>query len=107
MTTFDHREHGFEQQFAHDEELRFRVHVRRNHMLGLWAAERLQMKGKAAEDYAAALAGADLAKFQDDEVADRIARDFAGKGVTIDKREIRRQMDQLLLAAKREIGGRR
>ena len=41
MTTFDKREEGFEQQFAHDEELRFKATARRNKLLGLWAAEKL------------------------------------------------------------------
>ena len=39
MTTFDKREEGFEKQFAHDEELKFKAGARRNRMLGLWAAE--------------------------------------------------------------------
>ena len=38
MTTFDKREEGFEKQFAHDEELRFKAMARRNKLLGLWAA---------------------------------------------------------------------
>ncbi|MGE5771101.1 MAG: ATPase inhibitor subunit zeta, partial [Hyphomicrobiales bacterium] len=37
-TTFDKREEGFEKQFAHDEELRFKAMARRNKMDGLWAA---------------------------------------------------------------------
>ena len=38
-TTFDKREEGFEKQFAHDEELRFKATARRNKLLGLWAAD--------------------------------------------------------------------
>jgi len=30
MTTFDKREEGFEKQFAHDEELKFKATARRN-----------------------------------------------------------------------------
>ena len=41
MTTFDKREEGFEKQFAHDEELRFKANARRNKLLGLWAAEKM------------------------------------------------------------------
>ena len=41
MTTFDKREEGFEKQFAHDEELKFKATARRNKLLGLWAAEKL------------------------------------------------------------------
>ena len=52
MTTFDKREEGFEQQFAHDEELRFKATARRNKLLGLWAAEKLGLTGAEAEDYA-------------------------------------------------------
>jgi len=34
MSEFDKREEGFEKQFAHDEELRFKATARRNKMLG-------------------------------------------------------------------------
>ena len=34
MTTFDKREEGFEQQFAHDEARRFKATARRNRLLG-------------------------------------------------------------------------
>ena len=52
MTTFDKREEGFEQQFAHDEELKFKATARRDKLLGLWAAEKLGLTGPAAEAYA-------------------------------------------------------
>ena len=49
-TTFDKREEGFEKQFAHDEELRFKAMARRNKMLGLWAAEHARQKRDADAD---------------------------------------------------------
>ena len=52
MTTFDKREEAFEQQFAHDEELRFKATARRNKLVGLWAAEKLGLQGADAEGYA-------------------------------------------------------
>src|SRR5580693_8303810 len=51
MTTFDKREEAFEQQFAHDEELRFKATARRNKLLGLWAAEKLGLAGAEADSY--------------------------------------------------------
>jgi hypothetical protein len=39
MTTFDNREQAFENKFAHDEEMLFKITARRNKLLGLWAAE--------------------------------------------------------------------
>ena len=44
MTTFDKREEGFEKQFAHDEEVKFKATSRRNKLFGLWAAEKLGYK---------------------------------------------------------------
>ena len=38
MTTFNDREKGFENKFAHDEEMQFKAAARRNKLLGLWAA---------------------------------------------------------------------
>ena len=52
MTTFDKREEGFEKQFAVDEELKFKATARRNKMLGLWAAAKLELSGAEAEAYA-------------------------------------------------------
>src|ERR1700742_1201310 len=60
MTTFDKREEGFEKQFAHDEELRFKATARRNKLLGLWAAEKLGVSGPAADAYAKEVVAADF-----------------------------------------------
>ena len=60
MTTFDKREEGFEKQFAHDEELRFKAVARRNKMLGLWAAGVLGKSGADAAAYARAVVLADF-----------------------------------------------
>jgi hypothetical protein len=60
MTTFDKREEGFEQQFAHDEELRFKATARRNKLLGLWAAEKLGLRDAEAESYAKSVVMRDI-----------------------------------------------
>jgi hypothetical protein len=52
MTTFDKREEGFEKQFAHDEDLKFKAMARRNKLLGLWAAEKMGLTGAEADAYA-------------------------------------------------------
>src|SRR6202020_1022864 len=51
MTTFDKREEGFEKQFAHDEELKFKATARRDRLLGQWAAEKLGITGAEADAY--------------------------------------------------------
>ncbi len=103
MTTFDKREEGFEKQFAHDEELRFRATARRNKMLGLWAAGKLGLSGAEAESYAKAVVMADLEEVGDNDVFRKIRKDFDAKGVTESDHQIRRTMDELMAKAVADI----
>jgi hypothetical protein len=96
MTTFDKREEGFEKQFAHDEELRFKASARRNKLLGLWAAEQLGLADADAQAYAKEVVMADLEEAGDDDVFRKIRRDFDSKGVQQSDHQIRRTMDELM-----------
>jgi hypothetical protein len=99
-TTFDKREEGFEKQFAHDEELRFKAMARRNKMLGLWAAGVLGKSGDDAEAYAKEVV---LAEFEsgDKDVAHKVIKDLGPKGVT--EEQIRKRMTELLAEAVAQI----
>ena len=103
MTTFDKREEGFEKQFAHDEELKFKATARRNKLLGLWAAEQLGLKGPEAEAYAKAYVVADLESTGDHDMFGRIRTDFDAKGVILSDHQIRRTIDELTARAMSEI----
>jgi hypothetical protein len=106
MTNFDKREEGFEKQFAHDEELKFKATARRNKLLGLWAAERLALSGAEAEAYANALVVADLDSTGDHDVFARLRKDFDAKGVNLSDHQIRRTIDELTAQAVKEIKAR-
>src|SRR3954452_4159932 len=103
MTTFDKREEGFEKQFAHDEELRFKANARRNKLLGLWAAEKLGITGAEADAYAKEVVVADLESAGDGDVFGKIRKDFDAKGVAQSDHQIRRTMDELMAAAVNQI----
>ena len=103
MTTFDKREEGFEKQFAHDEELRFKANARRNKMLGLWAAEKLGKTGPDAEAYAKDVVMADFEEAGDHDVFRKIRKDFDAKGVAESDHQIRRTMDELMAKAVADI----
>src|ERR1700759_5088435 len=98
MTTFDKREEAFEQQFAHDEELKFKATARRNKLLGLWAAEKLGLSGAEADSYALSVVMADFEE-ADHDVAHRIRRDFDAKGVQQSDHQIARTMSELMAQA--------
>jgi hypothetical protein len=101
MTTFDKREEGFEKQFAHDEELRFKAMARRNKMLGLWAAGVLGKSGADAEAYAKEVVLADFEEAGDNDVLHKVLKDLQSKGVT--EQQIRAQMTELLTQAVEQI----
>ena len=103
MTTFDKREEDFEQQFAHDEELKFKATARRNKLLGLWAAEKLGLKGAEADSYALAVVMADLEASGDHDVTRKIRRDFDAKGVAQSDHQISRTMTELMAKAVADI----
>jgi hypothetical protein len=103
MTTFDKREEGFEKKFAHDEELRFKANARRNKMLGLWAAEKLGLTGADADAYAKEVVLADFEQAGDDDVFQKIRKDFDAKNVAQSDHQIRRTMVDLMEHAIEQI----
>jgi hypothetical protein len=103
MTTFDKREEAFEQQFAHDEELRFKATARRNKLLGLWAAEKMGIKGAEADSYALSVVMADFEEPGEHDVARKIRKDFDAKGVAQSDHQISRTMSELMAKAVADI----
>ena len=103
MTTFDKREEGFEKQFAHDEELKFKALARRNKLLGLWAAEKLGLTGAEAEAYAKEVVMSDFEEAGDHDVFRKVRKDFDAKGVAQSDQQLRQMMDQLLRDAVAQI----
>ena len=99
MTTFDKREEGFEKQFAHDEELRFKATARRNKLLGHWAAEKLGLSGAEADAYAKSVVMADFEEPGDHDVLRKIRKDFDDKCVEQSDHQISRVMSELMAKA--------
>ncbi|MDV7272214.1 DUF1476 domain-containing protein [Thioclava sp. A2] len=100
MTTFDDREHAFENKFAHDAELRFKAEARRNKLVGQWAAELLGKSGDAAEAYVKEVVAADFKEAGDEDVIAKLAADLDGKA---DDVAIRAKMAECLAEAKRQV----
>ncbi len=103
MTNFNEREKGFEAKFKHDEELRFKVVVRRNKLLGLWAAGLMGLEGEAVEAYAKDVVRSDFEAPGDDDVLRKVLDDLTGKGIEASERLVRKQMNDLLAEAEDQI----
>ncbi len=99
MTTFDKRQEGFEKKFALDAEQKFKAEARRNKLLGLWAAEKLGLTGDAAAAYSKEVVAADFEEAGDQDVQNKVVKDFAAKGVAVAGPEVRAKMDELMATA--------
>ncbi len=86
MNTFDEREKGFEAKFKHDQDLEFKIRAKRNKLLALWAAEKVQPIN--IDDYVIEVRQSDLEKPGDDDIIDKLLKDFKNKSLNINRDEI-------------------
>ncbi len=103
MTTFDEREKAFEEKYKHDQELQFKVEVRRNKLLGLWVAEMLDLTGADAQAYAKEVVAADFEEPGDADLIRKIQGDLQTKNVDLSEHRLRKKMDELTAVAKQQI----
>jgi hypothetical protein len=103
MSTFDKRQEGFENKFAHDEELRFKAEARRNKMLGAWAAEKLGKTGEEAAEYAKSVVLADFEEPGDEDVYRKVKADFDAANVDVSEHQLRREMADMMDTVIEEI----
>jgi hypothetical protein len=103
MTTFDNRENAFENKFAHDEEMLFRVTARRNKLVGLWAAELMKLTPEEADAYAKSVVQADFEEAGDEDVVRKLLGDLTSAGVETDDVAIRAMLDAKMVEARRQF----
>lgn len=105
MSGIDDRRKGMDAKLHQDGELRFKVHNRRNKLLGLWAAEQFGLAGDEAAEYAKQVVMSDFEETGDDDVLRKVLGDFNSRGVKIEKDALRKKMDELLEVAHGQIVG--
>ncbi|CAA7620002.1 conserved hypothetical protein [Candidatus Terasakiella magnetica] len=102
MNAFDDREKAYEAKFRLDQEMDFKAKIRRDKLLGLWAAEKMGIGGDAAKTYALSVVDVEF-DASDRDAGHKIAHDFIAAGIVMEEREIRHQMAVLLEIAREQI----
>src|ERR1700688_2204109 len=100
---FDDRERQSEAMYKHDEELRFTIMVRRNKLIGLWAASKMGHSGKDAEAYAKSIIEKDLMKHDDEHLVAALGTDFKAHKLDISSHRIRRHLEECSVEARAEV----
>lgn len=103
MTAFDDRERAFENKFARDEDLSFRISARRNKLLGQWAAEKMGLTAEETDAYAKSVVQADFEEAGDDDVIRKLLGDLTAAGIDTNDGEIRTALDSMAVEARRQF----
>ena len=103
MTTFDDRERAFENKFARDEELQFKIIARRNKLLGLWAAAKMGLSEVEADAYAKDVVRADFEEAGDEDVIRKLLGDLTAADCDISEADIRAKLEEKAIEAKRQL----
>ena len=101
MEKFDERKKSFEQKFARDEELKFKVAAKRNKYLGQWVSEKLGYNPEQEKEYIASVIKADFQEAGDEDVFRKIKVDL--KDQNISDEDIRKKMNELNEKAKSDF----
>jgi len=92
-----------EHKWAMNEEMAFKAAVRRNKLLGLWAAGELGLTGDEAEAYAKTVVTSDLKEPGEEDVFRKVTADFAAKGLAITEATLRQKMHALTVQVREQI----
>jgi len=103
MTAFEDREKAFENKYAHDEEIQFKITARRNKLLGHWAADKMGLTAEEAEAYGKSVVQADFEEAGDDDVLRKVQGDLTTAGVEADEASVRAAMEELMVEARRQF----
>jgi hypothetical protein len=101
MSSFEDRKKSFENKFAHDQELQFKVSARRNKYLGEWVSQILDYDSDQEKKYIQSIIKADFAEVGDEDVFRKIKEDLKDKNLSDE--ELRKKMDELNEKAKTDF----
>src|SRR5215469_679724 len=98
---FEERERAFEAKWAHDEEMQFRILVKRNELLGRWAGAELGLTGAELEQYVTSIIAMSL---KSSDTAALYMKLRADLGAAHSDAVILARMDDFLQAASLDAG---
>lgn len=102
MTGFEDRQKAFENKFARDAEMQFKLTARRNRLVGEWAAEKMNLTPEETDAYAKSVVQADFEEAGDDDVIRKLLGDLTSAGIDVDDAGIRTVLTDKMVEARRQ-----
>jgi len=103
MNKFNEREKSFENKFAKNEELKFKLAARSNKYLGEWVSSELGKNEEEKKNYIREIIKADMEEAGSEDVFRKVRKDFKIASISIEDSEIRVQMEKALSRAKEDF----
>ena len=103
MNKFDERKKSFENKFARDQELQFKISARSNKYLAEFVSLKLEKSDQEKEIYLKEIIKADMEEAGTEDVFKKIKKDFELASFKIEDLEIRNQMEKALIRAKEDF----
>ena len=100
VSTFEERKDGFENKFAHEQNLIFKIEALRNKLLGAWAADLKGLDEDKTQQYIKDVVKSDIQEAGDEDVFRKLKADLEG---IVDEQAIRAKMNECLQAAKDRV----
>lgn len=105
MSELNDRKDAFENKFAHDAELQFKVEARACKLFGLWLAGELGIEGEAADEYAKNIVAANLNEPGFGDVLRTVRPDIDEKGLEYGDDALLARLSDFMAEAKQQFMG--
>lgn len=103
MNGFYEREKAFEEKYLHDEELAFKIKVKRNKLFATWAASLLGYREKKAGDYIDKIILIDLQQKKGETVLQTVIIDLKDAKVPLSEHRIHMEFERFHTMAEKAI----
>lgn len=103
MSSLEDRKNTFENKFAHDEEMLFKVEARTCKLFGLWVAEQIGLDEDTAGSYAADVIAANLEEPGYDDVIRKVRPDIDAKGMDLSDHVLNVKIEEFESLAKEQL----
>lgn len=103
MSSMEDRKNTFENKFAHDEEMLFKVEARTCKLFGLWVAEQIGLDEETATSYASDVIAANLEEPGYNDVIRKVRPDIDAKGLDLSDHVLTVKLDEFETLAKEQL----
>ena len=100
MTFFDEREKAFETRYSRDQDLEFKILVRRDKLFGIWAAGLAGLTGDSAQAFARSVIDSEVVSHS---VLHKVGQDLIAMGHTVPEADLNAKLLELHELAREQI----